>query len=88
MTARIAARIILVAVLTTAFALYSHRLGDVPAYLNLDEAHFGNHAYSIATTGRDLNGNRLPLFISLEDPLGDRPLLAWGTTGTIRSVST
>jgi 4-amino-4-deoxy-L-arabinose transferase-like glycosyltransferase len=61
-------------------ALYTHRLGDSPAYINLDEAHFANHAYSLATTGRDLNGNRLPLFISLEDPLGDRPVLAWGTT--------
>lgn len=60
--------------------LYTHRLGEVPAYLNLDEAHFGNHAYSLATTGHDLNGNRWPLFISLEDPLGDRPELPWGTT--------
>ena len=60
--------------------LYSHRLSDVPAYVGLDEAHFANHAYSLATTARDLNGNRLPLFVSLEDPLGDRPVLAWGTT--------
>ncbi|MFM8533160.1 MAG: glycosyltransferase family 39 protein [Acidimicrobiia bacterium] len=60
--------------------LQTYRLGDSPAYLNLDEAHFANHAYSLATSGRDLNGNRMPLFISLEDPLGDRPTLAWGTT--------
>ena len=80
MTGRITRRLLLVASLTAAFALYSHRLGEVPPYLNLDEAHFGNHAYSLATTGRDLNGNRWPLFISLEDPLGDRPVLAWGTT--------
>ena len=52
----------------------------MPAYVGLDEAHFANHAHSLATTGRDLNGARLPLFISLEDPLGDRPVLAWGTT--------
>lgn len=60
--------------------LQTYRLGDSPAYLNLDEAHFANHAYSLATSGRDLNGNRLPLFVSLEDPLGDQPTLAWGTT--------
>lgn len=61
-------------------ALYSHRLGDAPAYLNLDEAHFGNHAYSLAATGHDLNGNRLPLFISLSDPQGEPMRLAWGQT--------
>lgn len=63
-----------------AVAVYGHRIGDTPAYIGLDEAHFGNHAYSLATTGRDLNGNLLPLFVSLEDPLGDRPALPWGTT--------
>lgn len=73
-----AAAVVLIAAGVT--LLYAHRLADVPAYLNLDEAHFGNHAYSLARTGRDLNGNVLPLFISLEDPLGDRPVLAWGTT--------
>jgi 4-amino-4-deoxy-L-arabinose transferase-like glycosyltransferase len=61
-------------------ALYAHRLDDVPAYLGLDEAHFANHAYSLATTGRDLNGTPLPLFISLADPLGDQAPLPWGTT--------
>lgn len=66
--------------IVSAVALYTHRLGDSPAYINLDEAHFANHAYSLATTGRDLNGNLLPLFISLEDLLGDRAVMAWGTT--------
>jgi len=63
-----------------ALALYAYRIGDAPPYVGLDEAHFANHAYSIATTGRDLSGNRLPLFIALEDPLGDKPSLPWGTT--------
>lgn len=61
-------------------ALYGYRLADSPPYVGLDEAHFANHAGSLATSGRDLNGNRLPVFISLEDPLGDRPVLAWGAT--------
>ena len=61
-------------------ALYGFRLNEVPAYLGLDEFHFAVHGHSLATTGRDLNGSRLPLFISLEDPLGDRPVLPWGTT--------
>ena len=61
-------------------AVYAHRLDEVPAYLGLDEFHFAIHAQSLATTGRDLNGSVLPLFISLEDPLGDHAVLAWGTT--------
>lgn len=78
---RRATRIALGALVITALAgLASYRLDDSPAYLNLDEAHFGNHGHSLARTAADLNGNRLPLFISLEDPLGDRPTLQWGTT--------
>lgn len=61
-------------------AVYTHRLGDSPAYLSLDEAHFGNHAYSLATTGRDLNGNRMPAFVSLDDPQGEPLQVAWGST--------
>ena len=60
--------------------VYLHRLGDVPVYLSLDEAHFAVHADAIASTGRNLNGDRLPLFINLADPLGDRPDLPWGNT--------
>ncbi len=76
-----AGRIVLGTIVLAALAwMASYRLGDSPAYINLDEAHFGNHAYSLARTAADLNGNRLPLFISLDDPQGDRPTLPWGTT--------
>jgi 4-amino-4-deoxy-L-arabinose transferase-like glycosyltransferase len=74
------ARLIGAAAIATALAVYAWRIADVPAYVSLDEAHFANHAHSLATTAHDLNGSRLPLFISLEDPLGDRPVLPWGTT--------
>ena len=60
--------------------LYVHDLGRVPVYLGLDEAHFAVHGDAIARSGRNLNGDVLPLFISLADPLGDQPTLAWGTT--------
>jgi 4-amino-4-deoxy-L-arabinose transferase-like glycosyltransferase len=60
--------------------LYLHRLHDAPVYLSLDEAHFAVHAHAIATTGRNLNGDLLPLFINLADPAGDRPVLPWGNT--------
>ena len=60
--------------------LYTYRLDAVPAYLTLDEAHFAVHAHAIAHTGRNLNGQRLPLLISLEDPQGEPMQLAWGQT--------
>ncbi len=61
-------------------ALYTYRLDRVPPHLSLDEAHMGVHAHAIAATGRNLNGDAFPLFISLADPLGDRPVLPWGET--------
>ena len=36
-------------------------------------------AHALATTGRDLRGNRFPLFVSLSDPLGGEPE-PWGET--------
>jgi hypothetical protein len=53
-------------------ALYAWDLGRAPVYLLGDEAQFGNHAYSIARTGRDLSGHFMPLLVSTWDPLGDQ----------------
>ncbi len=52
-------------------AVYLHNLGGAPVYLDGDEAHFGIHAYSIAQSGRNLDGSAMPLFVNLWDPLGD-----------------
>jgi len=52
--------------------LYCRDLGRAPVYLGGDEAHFGVQAYSIARTGRDLNGRVMPLFFNLSDPLAPR----------------
>ena len=68
------------AIAAVASILYTYRLDAVPAYLTLDEAHFAVHAHAIAQTGRNLNGQRLPLLISLEDPQGEPMQLAWGHT--------
>jgi hypothetical protein len=46
--------------------LYLVRLDDTPAAFGGDEAFFANHAYSLATTGRDLNGRVLPLVVQLD----------------------
>ena len=43
-------------------------LGSAPVYLGGDESHFAVGGYAIATSGRDLNGDLLPLFFNLTDP--------------------
>ena len=59
----------IVAVLLVTAALYFRALGAVPAYLGGDEARFATGAASIAATGRDLKGERLPLLFHLPDSL-------------------
>ena len=34
----------------------------------------------LRTTGRNLNGDLLPLFFNLSDPLGDPQAMPWGAT--------
>lgn len=69
-----------IAGLAIAATLYLHGLDRVPVYLGLDEAHFAVHGYALAETGRNLNGDRLPLFVNLADPRGDQPVLPWGNS--------
>jgi 4-amino-4-deoxy-L-arabinose transferase-like glycosyltransferase len=59
----------IVPVLCVVGVLYGRMLGQVPAYLGGDEARFANGAASLASTGRDLNGERLPLLFHLTDSL-------------------
>jgi 4-amino-4-deoxy-L-arabinose transferase-like glycosyltransferase len=70
----------LIAIVVISGALYTYRLDRVPAFLSLDEAHFSVHAHALAETGRNLNGQFLPLLISLEDPEGELYDLPWGHT--------
>lgn len=49
--------------------LYVVGLDRAPAFVGSDEAHFAGQALSIATTGHDLNGRFLPLFVEILDPL-------------------
>ncbi|MEO7158738.1 MAG: glycosyltransferase family 39 protein [Vicinamibacterales bacterium] len=46
-----------------ALTIYATRLGVSPIYLTHDEVIYARNAYSIATTGRDLNGQFLPISI-------------------------
>ena len=59
---------ILFAIFLFAFALRVYNLGTVPVGLHGDEASIGYNAYSLLKTGRDQNGNFLPIAI---DQFGD-----------------
>ncbi|HXI27058.1 MAG TPA: glycosyltransferase family 39 protein [Vicinamibacterales bacterium] len=81
----------LAAVVGCACLLYLPSLGTAPAYIGGDEARFATTAWSIATTGRDAFGNRLPLFFHLSDTVADtvgtrwyQPLLFYLVAATFR----
>lgn len=65
---------VVVLTLTILTTLYVVDLEHTPVYFGGDEAHFAVHGYALATTGRDLNGTTLPLFVNLWDPQGDMAL--------------
>ncbi len=54
-------------------------LADTPVYFGGDEAHFAVGAHAIATTGRNVNGDRWPVFVNLADPAGGAQQ-PWGDT--------
>src|SRR2546426_4013998 len=59
--------LMIAAVLCATCVMYFYNFGDAPIYLGGDEARIATHAYSIATTGTDLNGRRMPLFVNMTD---------------------
>jgi 4-amino-4-deoxy-L-arabinose transferase-like glycosyltransferase len=68
-----------------ATALYTTRLGTAPRYLARDEIGFGRQAYTFATTGKDLDGNAVPLFFG--EPayhVGRDPLLIYATAALLK----
>jgi len=73
-----ATRAAMVLVLLLAGALYLGRLGDSPINMTTDEARFAVQAHALAETGRDIRGNRLPLFFLITDPLiANHTSVAW-----------
>lgn len=62
-------RLALIGLLAASAVVYAWRLGDAPIAVSNDESHFAFHSYSLATTGRDLNGVRFPMFVEMTDPL-------------------
>lgn len=62
-------RIALLVVLVAASVLYLWHLDKAPVYLGWDEARTAIQGYTLATTGRDMNGARMPLLFHITDPL-------------------
>lgn len=55
--------LLLLLILSVGAILRFYRLGDVPFGFHRDEAFLGYNAYSILLTGKDINGNFLPLHL-------------------------
>jgi 4-amino-4-deoxy-L-arabinose transferase-like glycosyltransferase len=63
-----------------AASLYCSRLDVSPLYLTKDEVSYGIQSHAIATTGRDINGRRFPVFFEeIGFSIGRDPLYIYGT---------
>jgi 4-amino-4-deoxy-L-arabinose transferase-like glycosyltransferase len=63
-------RLLIAAALAAAtLVLYGWRLDDSPMHLHYDELFFGLQGHSIHSTGRDMNGLRLPVYFQLESTM-------------------
>ncbi|MGH9386563.1 MAG: glycosyltransferase family 39 protein [Vicinamibacterales bacterium] len=68
------------AVMGLSWLLYGRDLDLAPVYLTKDEANFGLQSHEVAKTGRDRNGNFLPLFF--QEPgfsIGRDPIYIYAT---------
>jgi 4-amino-4-deoxy-L-arabinose transferase-like glycosyltransferase len=80
MSPRLTTPLIAAALVVAGALLYARGLGHVPPYLIHDEAQGALQAHAIATTGRDLTGQRLPLyFTEPEFPSGRDPVMIYVT---------
>ena len=58
--------------LVAAAVLYTWRLGEMPTYVSPDEAIIAVDAHALATTGRDVHGNAMPLYFYIQVPKSER----------------
>jgi len=65
-------------------AMYARRLHDSPIYLAHDEVVFAVNAQSIASTGRDANGNWFPLYIHIGGNFWATPVNIYFSAGLFR----
>lgn len=75
---------LLVAVIAVASTLlYAHRLDFAPPDIQIDEAIISINAHQIATTGRDLRGERLPLYAQTAEHSWYQPLVIYLTAAAL-----
>src|SRR5437867_121902 len=68
MKAHVRPSVVAIALVLAASAVYLPRLGATPTYLAGDELFAGVTAHALASTGRDLNGRFLPLYLQMPRP--------------------
>src|SRR5437764_1463767 len=71
-------------VILAAAPVYLGRLDAAPAHVGWDEVFFGLQAHSIATTGQDVLGNRLPLYFHFSDKIFFQPMIVYATAAVFR----
>jgi 4-amino-4-deoxy-L-arabinose transferase-like glycosyltransferase len=57
--------IVLCTILVLALFVRFYQLSSIPSGFHIDEASLGYNAYSLLLTGKDSDGNKLPLYISM-----------------------
>ena len=81
-------RLLPVLIVLGAAALHLPRLQDAPLYASHDEIIYSLQAHALATTGRDLSGSFLPMFIEYPAEFGrptwNTPLLIYAIAATLK----
>jgi 4-amino-4-deoxy-L-arabinose transferase-like glycosyltransferase len=62
-----------------AAVLYGYRLGDAPPHVEIDEVLIALDAHAVATTGRDMRGELLPLYSQTAEHSWYQPLVIYVT---------
>jgi len=80
-------RVLAAAMTVLAAIVYCSRLDVAPVYLTKDEASYGIQAHAIATSGRDINGRRLPLFFQESGfSIGRDPIYIYASAAVLKFV--
>lgn len=80
---RLATTGLLAVLLAASAALYFDRLDSAPPHIQIDEAMIAINAQAIASTGRDLRGEFLPLFTRTADTSWYQPLVIYASAAAL-----
>src|SRR5262249_52768361 len=84
---RVTARAAAALVVVLAAWLYFDRLDYAPPYVEIDEVLIGLDGHAIATTGRDLRGEFLPLYSQTAEHSWYQPMVIYLTAAALTVVS-